>query len=86
VAVVKRALYSLFGKAERLFEYAFGQRYNPFTWLGALGWYFYWITAATGIYLYIFFDTGIVEAYASVEYQRAMVRGRHHAEPASLCV
>jgi hypothetical protein len=52
VAVVKRALYSLFGKAERLFEYAFGQRYNPFTWLGALGWYFYWITAATGIYLY----------------------------------
>jgi ferredoxin/coenzyme F420-reducing hydrogenase delta subunit len=68
VAVVKRALYSLFGKAERLFEYAFGQRYNPFTWLGALGWYFYWITAATGIYLYIFFDTGIVEAYASVEY------------------
>ena len=58
----------LFGKAERLFEYAFGQRYNPFTWLGAFGWYFYWITAATGIYLYIFFDTGIVDAYASVEY------------------
>jgi coenzyme F420-reducing hydrogenase delta subunit/ferredoxin len=68
VAFVKRSLYRLFGKSERVFEYAFGQRYNPFTWLGAFGWYFYWITAATGIYLYIFFDTGIVDAYASVEY------------------
>jgi ferredoxin/coenzyme F420-reducing hydrogenase delta subunit len=68
VAIVKRALLAIFGKSERVFEYAFGQRLNPFTWLGALGWYFYWITAATGIYLYIFFDTGIVDAYASVEY------------------
>ena len=68
MAFLKHALYGLFAKAEYLFEYAFGQRYNPFTWLGAFGWYFYWITAATGIYLYIFFDTGIVDAYASVEY------------------
>ena len=68
MAIVKRALLQLFGKAERTFEYAFGQRLNPFTWLGALGWYFYWITIATGVYLYIFFDTGVVDAYASVEY------------------
>jgi ferredoxin/coenzyme F420-reducing hydrogenase delta subunit len=68
VALIKCALSRLFAKAETVFEYAFGQQHNPFTWLGALGWYFYWITAATGIYLYIFFDTGIVDAYASVEY------------------
>jgi coenzyme F420-reducing hydrogenase delta subunit/ferredoxin len=68
VRTIKRLLLAVFARAERFFEYAFGQRGNPFTWLGALGWYFYWITAATGIYLYIFFDTGIVEAYASVEY------------------
>ncbi|HSM32403.1 MAG TPA: hydrogenase iron-sulfur subunit [Woeseiaceae bacterium] len=68
MAFVKSALYRLFAKSERFFEVAFGQRHNPFTWLGALGWYFYWITAATGIYLYVFFDTGIVDAYASVEY------------------
>jgi quinol-cytochrome oxidoreductase complex cytochrome b subunit len=68
VGLIKRALFGLFAKVETVFEYAFGQRNNPFTWLGALGWYFYWITAATGIYLYIFFDTGIVDAYASVEY------------------
>ena len=68
MGLLKRTLSGMFGKTERVFEYAFGQRHNPFTWLGALGWYFYWITAATGIYLYIFFDTGIVEAFASVEY------------------
>ena len=27
--------------------------------LGAFGWYLFWIVAGTGIYLYIFFDTGI---------------------------
>jgi ferredoxin/coenzyme F420-reducing hydrogenase delta subunit len=68
VGFVKHALYMLFDKSERVFIYAFGQRHNPFTWLGSFGWFFYWITAATGIYLYIFFDTGIVDAYASVEY------------------
>ena len=46
----------------------FGQINNPLVCLGALGWYFFWIVAGTGIYLYLFFDTGITEAYASVEY------------------
>ena len=64
----KRALRHVFGKIEAVFEYAFGQRNNPFASLGALGWYFYWIVAASGVYLYVFFDTGIVDAYASVEY------------------
>ena len=67
MARLKRGLYRLFAKVESVFEFAFGQRLNPFTWLGAFGWYFYWVVAATGIYLYIFFDTGVVDAYASVE-------------------
>ena len=66
--LLKRGLRILFERAEALFDFAFGQRLNPFNWLGALGWYFYWIVAGTGIYLYIFFDTGITNAYASVEY------------------
>jgi ferredoxin/coenzyme F420-reducing hydrogenase delta subunit len=68
MAGLKRGLRVLFERAELLFDHAFGQRVNPFNWLGALGWYFYWIVAGTGIYLYIFFDTGITNAYASVEY------------------
>jgi ferredoxin/coenzyme F420-reducing hydrogenase delta subunit len=68
MAQVKRVLRVLFARAEVLFDLAFGRASNPLTWLGALGWYFFWIVAATGIYLYIFFDTGITQAYASVEY------------------
>ncbi|MDH3777360.1 MAG: cytochrome b/b6-like protein, partial [Gammaproteobacteria bacterium] len=68
MAFIKRTLAQLFSYVESIFEYAFGQHNNPFVSLGALGWYFYWIVAATGVYLYIFFDTGITDAYASVEY------------------
>jgi quinol-cytochrome oxidoreductase complex cytochrome b subunit/coenzyme F420-reducing hydrogenase delta subunit len=68
MGLIKRALARTFARVEAVFEYAFGQRNTPFAWLGALGWYFYWIVAATGVYLYIFFDTGVTDAYASVEY------------------
>ncbi len=65
---IKRAMARAYLRCEAVFEFAFGQRNNPFVSLGALGWYFYWIVAASGVYLYIFFDTGITDAYASVEY------------------
>jgi ferredoxin len=68
MAPIKRVLRVLFARAEALFDLAFGRADNPLTWLGALGWYFFWIVTATGVYLYIFFDTGITQAYASVEY------------------
>jgi ferredoxin/coenzyme F420-reducing hydrogenase delta subunit len=53
---------------ERPFERLFGPALNPLAQLGALGFYFYWIVAVSGIYLFIFFDTGIERAYQSVEY------------------
>ncbi len=65
---MKRFFRHLFGRAEAVFDWSFGQKYNPLSCLGALGWYFYWIAAGTGIYLYLFFDTGIEAAYSSVEY------------------
>jgi len=46
----------------------FGARWNPLYQLGALGFFYYWIVAVSGIYLYVFFDTGTTEAYDSVEY------------------
>ena len=66
--LIKRAFLKLFLKADVVFDYAFTARNNPLKWLGAFGWFFFWIAAATGVYLYIFFDTGITNAYASVEY------------------
>ncbi len=65
---LKRLLRRGFERIEAAYAFAFGQANNPFTCLGALGWYFFWIVAATGIYLYLFFDTGITQAYESVEY------------------
>ena len=52
---------------EAVFDRAFGARDNPLRHLGALGFYFFWVMAVTGIYLYAFYDTGVTEAYNSVE-------------------
>jgi len=68
MAFLKRTLRILYARAEAVFDWSFGQRNNPIANLGSLGWYFFWIVAGSGIYLYLFFDTGITDAYASVEY------------------
>ena len=54
-------------RIERLFDAVFTPEWNPFYQLGALGWFFYWIVVVSGIYLYAFFDSGVTEAYQSVE-------------------
>lgn len=55
-------------RVEAWFDAAFTPAWNPFYHLGALGWFFYWVVAVSGIYLYVFFDTGVTQAYDSVEY------------------
>jgi len=57
-----------FDRAERGLDHAFGSDWNPLAHLGPLGWLLFWIVAATGIYLFIFFDTGVTAAYSSVEW------------------
>jgi len=57
-----------FEAVENGFDKAFGPDWNPLHQLGTLGWFFYWIVIVSGIYLYIFFDTGINQAYESLEY------------------
>ena len=54
-------------RIESVFDAAFTPALNPLYQLGALGWFFYWIVAVSGIYLYMFFDTGVEQAYASIE-------------------
>jgi len=62
-AIIRRG----FEWIERPFERLFGPALNPLAQLGALGFFFFWIVAVSGIYLFIFFDTGIERAYESVE-------------------
>ncbi len=65
---VKNILRLIFERLERGYDLAFSAGENPFRQLGALGWFCYWLVAVSGIYLYIFFDTGITQAYASIEW------------------
>lgn len=68
MALLRPALRRGFDRTERLLDRAFGPDWNPLAQLGPLGWYLFWIVAVTGIYLFIFFDTGVIDAYASVEW------------------
>jgi len=60
-------LRAAFGALDELCSRAFTPAWNPMLQLGALGWFFFWIVAVSGIYLYVFFDTGITRAYDSIE-------------------
>ena len=68
VAGLRTLARSAFEAIDRGFDAAFGPDWNPMYQLGALGWFFFWITIASGVYLFIFFDTGITQAYESLEY------------------
>ncbi|WP_137128450.1 cytochrome b N-terminal domain-containing protein [Roseomonas sp. HF4] len=63
---MRDALRRGFDRAERAFDTVFGPACNPLAHLGPLGWLMFWVVAGSGIYLFIFFDTGVTDAYASV--------------------
>ena len=64
---VRSALRTAIEYLERGADHIFEPQLNPFAHLGALGFFLFWIVAVSGIYLFIFFDTGVVDAYNSVE-------------------
>ena len=68
IGVIRSVLRRGFEFIERPFDRLFGPALNPVAQLGALGFFFFWIVTVSGIYLFIFFDTGIERAYESVEY------------------
>jgi hypothetical protein len=43
---------------ENLFNLAFGEKLNPFYHLGTISFWQFWLLIGTGVYLYIFADTG----------------------------
>jgi len=55
-------------KVEGWGDAIFTPRYNPMYHLGSLGWLMYWLVSISGIYIYVFFDTSVENAYTSVEY------------------
>ena len=67
IALLQRGLRGLFMQVEGLFNRAFGDRLNPLYHLGATSFYLFWIVAATGLVLFVFFDTSVAGAYRSVQ-------------------
>jgi ferredoxin/coenzyme F420-reducing hydrogenase delta subunit len=67
IGAVRGVLLRGFELIERPFDRLFGPALNPLAQLGALGFFFFWIVTVSGIYLFIFFNTGIERAYESVE-------------------
>jgi NAD(P)H-flavin reductase/ferredoxin len=60
-------LQALFLRVEAVFNRAFGDRLNPLYHLGSISFYLFWLVAGSGLYLYAFFETGVADAYASVD-------------------
>lgn len=52
---------------EGWFNVAFGSEWNPLYNMGRLAFFFFWVVLISGLYLFIFFDTSLSGAYASVE-------------------
>ena len=63
---IQNLLQWLFLRVENLFNAAFGDRINPFYHLGAITFFLFWVVGGSGVYLYVFFETGITDAYDSV--------------------
>ena len=53
-------------RLEHGFDAVFGARLNPWRHLGALGFLFFWIIAASGLYLYAVLDTSVDGAHRSI--------------------
>ncbi|KAB2850923.1 MAG: hydrogenase iron-sulfur subunit [Hyphomicrobiaceae bacterium] len=66
--LLRNALRRAFALGERMLGSVFPAQWNPLLNLGALGFFFYWIITASGIYLFIFYDTDVKGAYSSLEY------------------
>jgi coenzyme F420-reducing hydrogenase delta subunit/Pyruvate/2-oxoacid:ferredoxin oxidoreductase delta subunit len=64
---VRQRAFSIWQAAESRLDRAFGAEANPLRRLGALAFMLFWVAAASGVYLYVFFDTSAAQAWRSVE-------------------
>ncbi len=62
-----KTLQWFFMRVEGLFNLAFGEKLNPLYHLGTITFWQFWLVAVSGLYLFVFTDTGVKDAYLSVE-------------------
>jgi CDP-4-dehydro-6-deoxyglucose reductase len=67
VKIIQQVIRWLFMRIENVFNVAFGDKLNPFYHLGTISFWQFWLLLGSGLYLYIFADTGVHDAFESVE-------------------
>lgn len=64
---MRKYLRKFWQRPENVFNVPFGQALNPWYHLGAITFFLFWVILVSGVYLYIFYRTGVREAYQTVE-------------------
>jgi len=67
IKLIQRVGQSIFLRLEIALNGTFGSSFNPFYYLGAITYLMFWIIVVSGFYIYAFYDTGVEDAYNSVE-------------------
>lgn len=67
IKLIQRMGQSLFLQLEKGFNAIFGPELNPLYQLGAILFLLFWIVFGSGIYIYLFYRTGVNEAYLSID-------------------
>ena len=67
IQLMRRIGQSIFMRLENALNNIFGPTLNPFYYLGAIAYLLFWIIVASGFYIYAFYDTGVDDAFGSVE-------------------
>ncbi|MCC6868323.1 MAG: cytochrome b N-terminal domain-containing protein [Burkholderiales bacterium] len=65
--IVQGFLQWFFLRMEAVGNRVFGDRLNPMYYLGATSYWMFWIVVASGLYVYVFYETGVDKTYASME-------------------
>ncbi len=67
IKLMHRIGQGIFLRLESVFNGVFGPTLNPFYYLGAITYLMFWIIVVSGFYIYAFYDTGVNDAFNSVE-------------------
>ncbi|HEU0219892.1 MAG TPA: FAD-binding oxidoreductase [Gallionella sp.] len=67
IKLIHRVGQSIFLRLESMLNGVFGSTLNPLYYLGAITYLMFWVIFVSGFYIYFFYDTGVDEAFNSVE-------------------
>src|SRR3972149_10956292 len=67
IKLIHRIGQSIFMRLEGALNGIFGPALNPLYYLGAITYFMFWVIVVSGFYIYAFYDTGVNDAFNSVE-------------------